>query len=110
MREVLYKKHTSVKNRRRVIAICEKSENKDVITNIHRTFIYMVAGQVNEVEDLPSPVFQIIKNYNTKTKEEKFSFRVKGSFYVIRKEAFLLVHFCHSLKVDLLRKSIVPAT
>ena len=105
MKEVLYKNQTSTKNKRRVIFVSEKSENKDTITHIHRTFIYVVAKEVDAPGDLPAPVFHIVKHYNTKTKEEKFSFRVKGIFYVIREKSFLLIHFCHSLRVDVARKS-----
>lgn len=104
MREVLYKNLTSLKNKRRVIFVSEKSENKDVITHIHRTFIYVVTEEVAEIGNLPDPIFVINKNCNTKTKEEKFSFRVKGVFYVAKDKSYLLVHFCHSLRIDILRK------
>ncbi len=105
MREVLYKNFTSLKNKRRVIFVSEKSENKDVVTHIHRTFIYVVTKEVDKVGDLPDPIFVINKNCNTKTREEKFSFRVKGVFYVAKEKRFLLVHFCHSLRIDILRKA-----
>ncbi len=109
MKEVQYKRVTSVKNHQRVIAIHEKSENKDVLTDIHRTFIYRISKKVSELTDVPAPEFHIIKNCNSKTKEEKFLLRVKGVFYVVRHEGFLLVNFCHSLRVNLLRKSVIPA-
>ena len=105
MKEAPSKNQTSAKNKRRVIFVSEKSENKDIITHIHRTFIYIVAKEVDAVENLPAPVFHIVKHYNTKTKEEKFSFRVKGILYVIRETRFLMVHFCHSLRIDIVRKS-----
>lgn len=107
VREIMYRNLTSAKNKRRVISVSEKSENKDVITRIHRAFIYIVSREVEAVEDLPAPVFFITKNYHTKTREEKFSFRVKGVFYVIKGNSFLMVHFCHSLRVDIIRKSKV---
>ena len=107
MREILYKNLTSLKNKRRVIFVSEKTENKDVLTRIHKVFIYVVTKEVNTLEDLPAPVFCITKNYNTKTKEEKFSFRVKGIFYVSKNKRYLMIHFCHSLRVDISRKSKV---
>ena len=104
MREVLYRNLTSLKNKRKVISVSDKSENKNISTHIHRTFIYVVSNEVEAVEDLPAPVFCITKNFNTKTKEEKFSFRVKGIFYVTNDESFLRVNFCHSLRIDIIPK------
>ena len=109
MREILYKNEISVKNRRRVIFVSEKSENKNVLTRVHKIFIYVVSKEVEAVEDVPAPVFSIIKHFNTKTKEEKFSFRVKGIFYIVKEKSFLTVHFCHSLRIDVIPKAIISA-
>lgn len=110
MREILFKNLTSLKNKRRVIVVSEKAENKDVHTHVHKVFIYVVGKEVETVEDIPAPVFSIVKHYHTKTKEEKFSFRVKGMFYVIKDQSFLMVHFCHSLRIDISRKAKVSAS
>lgn len=104
MREIFYRNTTSLKNKRRIISLCDKSENKSASTRIHRTFIYVVSREVKEVADLPAPVFFITKNFNSKTKEEKFSFRVKGIFCVAGEAGFLTVHFCHSLRIDVTPK------
>ena len=109
MREILYKNETSLKNRRRVIFVSEKSENKNALTRIHKVFIYVVAKEVEAVDEITAPIFSIIKQYNSKTKEEKFSFRVKGTFYIVKENKFLMVHFCHSLRIDITPKVIVSA-
>ena len=109
MREISYKNLTSVKNRRRVISISEKSRNRECITRVQRIFIYIVGKNVDAIEELSQPVFHITKPYNTKTKEENFFFRVKGAFYITKHDKFLLVNFCHSLRIDILRKSKVSA-
>lgn len=107
MREILYKNETSVKNRRRVIFVSEKSESKKVLTRVHKVFIYVVSKEMEGVGEAPAPVFSIVKHFNSKTKEEKFSFRVKGTFYIIKEESYLPVHFCHSLRIDITPKAVV---
>ena len=110
MREILFKNQTSLKNRRRVICVSEKAESKEVTTRVHKVFIYVVGREVEAVEDIPAPVFSIIKHFNTKTKEEKFAFRVKGMFYVVQDSGYLVIHFCHSLRIDVARKSKISAS
>ena len=104
MRTIFYKYLTSVKNRRRVISVSDRSESKKASTHIHRTFIYVVSKEVEAAPKLPSPIFHITKHYNTQTHEEKFFFRVKGIFYILRDSRYFLVHFCHSLRVDVIPK------
>ena len=77
MREIMYKYLTSAENRRRVISVSDRSENKNAYTHVHRTFVYVVSKELESVEELPAPVFFITKHTNTKTREEKFFFRVK---------------------------------
>jgi len=107
MRQIMYKYLTSAENRRRVISVSDRSENKNAFTHVHRTFIYVVSKELESVEELPAPVFFITKHTNTKTRVEKFFFRVKGIFYVLRDNRYLLVHFCHSLRVDVVPKAAV---
>ena len=109
MREILFKNLTSLKNRRRVISVWEKSESKQTMTRVHKAFIYRITQEVDTITDLPAPVFFIIKHFNTQTKEEKFSFRVKGVFYVVKNSGFLMVQFCHSLRIDIIPKVKAPS-
>ncbi len=104
MREVLYKNRTSAKNKRRVFFVSEKSENDDTLTHIYRIFIYAAGGKVEKISDVPAPTFFITKHRDTKTKEEKFLFRVKGLFYLAQEGHLTAIHFCHSLRIDIIRK------
>ena len=105
MREILYKNLTSQKNGRRVIAVSETNESKDSFTHVHKSFIYLVR-KADKQEDSPiAPVFQIFKSFNTKTRDEKFYFRVKGIFYLAKEEIFYTVHFLHSLRIDITHKA-----
>ena len=104
MREILYKNLTSPKNGRRVISVHETNENKDCFTHVHKAFIYLVRKEEKQEESVPKPIFQIFKSFNTKTKAEKFSFRVKGIFYVVKDVSVYTVYFCHSLRIDITHK------
>ncbi len=104
MKEVLYKKRQSVKLQRKVITLSEKSEDQDCKTHVRKTFVYLV-DRVQRVEDsMGLPQVYIRKIYNSPTKIEKFSFRVKGTFYIRKDRILLKVHFCHSLRIFILWK------
>ena len=107
MKEISYRNLTSPKNRRRALSVSEKADNKEYFTHTQRIFIYVVEKEVSEAKNLAQPLFYILKLYDTKTHREKFYFRVKGFFYLVKGEKFLLVHFCHSLKIDILHKDKV---
>ena len=87
MREILFRNMTSVPKRRKAILISERSEDKECKTYVRKSFVYIVTPEVRVEQPIPQPDIYIRKSYSTKTKEEKFSFRVKGYFYVA-KEGF----------------------
>ncbi|HOW35886.1 MAG TPA: hypothetical protein PL155_05690 [Candidatus Omnitrophota bacterium] len=107
MREILYKNLTSAKKGRRAISVCERSQGKDCSTRVQRTFVYLVRSGVLSRKELPQPVFHIVKTFNTKTRTERFYFRMKGISYVVQNDCFLEVSFCHSLRIDVIPK-LVP--
>ena len=107
MREILFKNATSVKKRRKVILISELSEDKECKTYIRKSFVYIITPEVRIDQPVPQPDIYIRKAYSTKTKQEKFSFRVKGFFYVAKEATFFKVSFCHGLKINILWKSKV---
>ncbi|MFA5059004.1 MAG: hypothetical protein WC676_00040 [Candidatus Omnitrophota bacterium] len=104
MREILCKSLTSVKNKRRVLYVSERTEDKKSITRVHKVFIYLVKKIATTREELPEPILQIVKTCDTKTKEETICYRVKGGFYVVNNDQFLEVIFCHSLRVEIVPK------
>lgn len=90
-----------------MIAISEKAENKSAVTRIHKTFIYVVRNESGLPEDLLEPAYTIVKIFDTHKHTEKFTFRVKGAFYLVRDDLCYVVHFCHSLRIDVLHKKLV---
>ena len=105
-RRVWYHNMTSVKNHRKAICLCERAEDTECITYVKKNFIYVLTPKNQDIQtDLPEPDIVIKKAYNSKTKEEKFYFRVKGFFYITKELSVLKVHFCHSLQIKICWKS-----
>lgn len=105
MKEILFKNDTSLAKRRKALSIRETSEDKECRTFVRKSFIYLVTPAMRVEQTIPQPEIYIQKFYCTKTKEEKFSFRVKGYFYIAKEYCFLKVNFCHSLKINILWKA-----
>ena len=105
MKEILFKNVTSLPKRRKIISISETSEDKECKTFVRKSFVYLVTPQMRVEQTIPQPDVYIRKFYSTKTKEERFSFRVKGYFYIAQEYCFLKVSFCHRLKINILWKA-----
>jgi hypothetical protein len=105
MRNITYKKKESLEHRRKLISICENSEDKECKTYVRKSFIYIVS-KAQEAEAMPNPpeVF-IKKRFDTKSLVERFSFKVKGSFFINRDGKLLKVDFCHTLRINIIWKS-----
>ncbi len=114
MKEVLFKNQTSLEKKRKAILISERSEDKECSTFVRKSFIYLVNQEMRVEQPLAQPDIYIRKSYNTKTKVEKFSFRVKGCFYITKENCYLKVKFCHCLKINIYWKAKIlspkPAT
>ena len=105
MREILYRKRQSVKNRQKRMSIRETSEEQDCKTTVRKHFVYLVTKEQNVEQNITPPRIDILKCLNTQKKEEKFNFRVKGYFYISREGNLFKVRFCHSLNICISWKS-----
>ncbi len=105
MKEILFRNATSLAKRRKALSISEISEDKECKTFVRKSFIYLVTPQMRVEQTVPQPDIYIRKFTSAKTKEEKFSFRVKGYFYIAKDYCFLKVSFCHCLKINILWKA-----
>ncbi len=101
MRKILYRRSTSLHNRTKAISVAETSEDKECKTLVKKTFVYLVSPNVEVQAPSSQPEIHIKKSYDTKTKEEKFGFKVKGLFYLTRNQIFYRVNFCHSLNIHI---------
>ena len=104
LREILYRSHKSIKNKRRSISVTERCENAQSSTRVRKILVYKISSMDN-VPALEEPVVFVTKMCDTKTKRERFIFRVKGMFYVTEHDDSFIINFCHSLLVDIVPKA-----
>ena len=102
MRKIKYRKKHSLKNRWKMIKIDERTEDKECKTHVQKSFIYIVKSvNPNCDQTLRQPEIFTKKALNTKIQNEKFSFRVKGYFFMVQGRNLFKVKFCHTLKIDI---------
>lgn len=100
MRDIVYKTTKILQGRGKVITQREHAEENECITDVRKNFIY-VAYEGPQEEKLTEPQVHIKKSYDSISRDEKFSFRVKGFFYVNRNRRLVKVGFRHSLRINL---------
>ena len=101
MKQILYRRKQSLKNRRKMISINEHAEDKDCKTHVRKSFAYIVTQAKGQEGNVQDPEIHINKFLDTKKHIEKFSFRVKGSFLMTRDRTSFKVDFCHTLRIDI---------
>ena len=101
MKEIAFKNLTSAERKRKIISLRETTERDGCSIASQKTLVYMVSHQSGKVRNIERPEYHIGKSYDSITKEERFSLRVKGTSYVVQDSNLLKVDFCHSLKIDI---------
>ncbi len=107
MKKVLHKTRVAFDNRIKMTKIIEDKEDKDCITKIRKSFVYVLTPVVAEAQTPAEPHIKIRKSFDTKTRDEKFSFRIKGSIYVDHNRRLIRVDYCHGLRIHLKWKTKV---
>ena len=107
MKKVLHKTRVAFDNRIKMTKIIEDKEDKDCVTKIRKTFVYVLTPVVGEAQTTSEPEIKIRKSFDTKTRDEKFAFRIKGSIYVNHNRRLIRVDYCHGLRIHLKWKTKV---
>ena len=100
MRDIFHKTTGILKGRGKVITLREHAEEKECITDVRKNFIYM-ATEAETEEEKSTPQVHITKSFDSVIHDEKFSFRVKGFFYVNHSRRLMKVDYCHTLRINL---------
>ena len=100
MRDVLHKTTAILQGRGKVITLREHAEEKECTTDVRKNFIYLAAEAESE-EKQAIPQVHIKKSFDSISRDERFSFRVKGSFYVNHGRRLMKVDYAHTLKIKL---------
>jgi hypothetical protein len=100
MRDILHKTTGILHGRGKVITLREHAEEKECITDVRKNFIYVTTEAQSE-ERQSVPQVHIKKSFDSVKRDEKFSFRVKGFFYVNHSRRLMKVAYCHTLRIIL---------
>ena len=100
MRDILHKTTAILKGRGKVISLREHAEEKECVTDVRKNFIYL-ASEAQHEEEPSIPQVHIKKFFDSVSNDEKFSFRVKGFFYVNHSRRLMKVDYCHTLRINL---------
>ena len=106
MRDILHKTTAILHGRGKVISLREHAEERESVTDVRKNFIYVVTEAQSE-ENASIPRVHIKKFFDSVSRDEKFSFRVKGFFYVNHSRRLMKVDYCHTLRINLHWKSEV---
>lgn len=101
MRELLLKNLTKLEKGRKIISVSEVSKRDGYLAHTERHLIYMVKKTQDLRKGLSQPRLYILKVHDSKQRQEKLFFKVKGNFYVVSQNCLYIVYFCHSFKIQL---------
>ncbi len=104
MRDILHKTKEVLAGRGKTIILRERGEDKECVTDVRKSFIY-VAHEGDYEQEQSVPQVHIEKSFDSVNRNEYFSFRVKGFFFVNRNRRLVKVGYCHHLKITLHWKS-----
>lgn len=100
MRNVFHKTTGILQGRGKVITLREHAEEKDCTTDVRKNFVY-VATEAQSEEKQSIPQVHIKKSFDSVRRTERFSFRVKGFFYVNHSRRLMKVNYSHTLRINL---------
>jgi len=100
MRDILHKTTAILKGRGKVITLREHADEKECVTDVRKNFIYVSTPAENEEKHSIAQV-HIKKSFDSVSQDERFSFRVKGFFYVNHNRRLVKVDYCHTLRIKL---------
>ena len=100
MRDIVHKTTAILQGRGKVIALREHADEKECTTDVRKHFIY-VASEAQSEQEASVPRVHIKKSFDSVSRDEKFSFRVKGYFYVNHSRRLMKVDYCHTLRINL---------
>ena len=101
MRDLLYKNLTFPNRGRKIIASSEVADKDGVHSVVRRHFAYIVKAIQSADQIKPQPYLYVLKERNTKQKQERFFCKIKGSVLAVNKGNLYNILFVHTLSVQL---------
>ena len=104
MKKICFKRNQNLQRGTKYLHICSRSDEKESLTLVRKGFLYKVSKAKDIEPEAEAPQVYIRKAYDTKQKIEKFSFQVKGVFYMTHERILMKVEFHHSLNIKIVWK------
>jgi len=101
MKKVFFKKSVNKKDRTKMVLMSSRTEDRECITDMRKSFEYKVSKDETIDLHLEAPEVHIRKILDTKKKIEKFYLKVNGKFYTKSKGIMLRIDFCHTLNIEI---------
>lgn len=105
MKKMTINRQMDAKNHAKKVAISHNSEDAESKTQVSKSFQYTVSRNVVENPVAEAPQVHIKKAFDSKNKQEKFNFQVKGYFFMKHKGELVKVNFHHALDIKITWKS-----
>lgn len=107
MKEILINRICDQKRKAKFLSIGQETQDKDSVTSVRKNFVYMLFPMRENPTSLNPPQIYIRKEFDHKNKVEKFSFRVKGYFFITHQEQLFKVRFRHCLNIEIAWKHLI---
>ncbi len=105
MKTMVFRRNKDVNRGTKFLQICSRYQDKECSTIVRKGFLYKVKRAPNLEPKIESPQVYIRKYIDTRAGIEKFSFRVKGTFYMTHERVLMQVDFHHSLHIKIIWKN-----
>ena len=99
IKKILINRVFDEKKRAKFLTIRQQTQDKESVTSVQKNFVYMVFSIHEAPAHLNPPQIYIRKEFDYKNKVEKFSFKVKGHFFITDQHQLFKVKFRHSLDI-----------
>ena len=99
MKKLTFQKSRNIKTHSKIIMITSHNEDSDSITDVRKSFCYMLSPADYGDEEVEAPQMYVRKNLDSRLGTEHCHFQVKGSFFITYQRHRLKVKFHHSLHI-----------
>ncbi len=101
MKRIFVRKFADPQRGIKRMSISQKTMDKECYTLVRKSFIYNVSRAYDDNYKNSPPKICIKKVVDTKRRIEKFTFRVKGKFYITYNRMLFEVYFQHRLNIQI---------
>jgi hypothetical protein len=105
MRKMVYKRINNPENGSKSMVLSTRKTDRESTAFIYKSFKYAAQKTQDDNRPLTVPEIHIKKSFDSKRLREKFSFRVKGYFYMTHQRMNFKIDFEHTLRIHLYYRS-----